>query len=96
MCNHCPLTFSNNDSKVAHERTHQEKPLECAFCEMRFTAEFGLRRHQRIHDRQMVVSGAAAPGATSSTSSTSSSTTASASSSCGGTSDSSATTAVAT
>jgi len=94
MCNHCPLTFSNNDSKVAHERTHQEKPLECAFCEMRFTAEFGLRRHQRIHDRQMVESGASAPGAT--TSSTSSTTTASASSSCGGTSDSSATTAVAT
>jgi len=52
-CNHCPLTFSNQLSKVAHERTHMEKPHECPFCEMRFLQELGLKRHARIHARQL-------------------------------------------
>jgi len=53
MCNHCPLTFSNNDSKVGHERTHTEKKLECPFCEMRFGADISLRKHSKIHERQL-------------------------------------------
>jgi len=53
MCNHCPLTFSNHDSKVGHERTHTEKKLECPFCEMRFGADISLRKHSKIHERQL-------------------------------------------
>jgi len=53
MCNHCPLTFSNNDSKVGHERTHTEKKLECPFCEMRFGSDISLRKHSKIHERQL-------------------------------------------
>merc|ERR1719209_931972 len=44
MCNHCPLTFSNSDSKVGHERTHTEKKMECPFCEMRFGADTSLKK----------------------------------------------------
>ena len=75
MCNHCPLTFSNNDSKVresihtfstyldscshrhihqvCHERTHTEKKMECPFCEMRFCVETSLRKHSKIHEKQL-------------------------------------------
>jgi len=53
MCNHCPLTFSNNDSKVCHERTHTEKKMECPFCEMRFCVDTSLRKHSKIHEKQL-------------------------------------------
>ena len=48
-CNHCPLAFSSKDARVEHERTHQEKPYECPYCEMRFLAELSMNRHMRIH-----------------------------------------------
>ena len=30
-----------------------EKPHECPFCEMRFQGELGLKRHTKIHMRQL-------------------------------------------
>jgi len=48
-CNHCPLAFSNLESRVEHERTHLEKPYECPYCEMRFLAVISMNRHMRIH-----------------------------------------------
>ena len=39
--------------QVGHERTHTEKKLECPFCEMRFGADISLRKHSKIHERQL-------------------------------------------
>merc|ERR1712013_958683 len=48
-CNHCPLDFSNIESKKLHEQTHEEKPYQCVYCDMRFTLELSLKKHSRIH-----------------------------------------------
>ena len=48
-CNHCPLDFSNIESKKLHEQTHEEKPYQCVYCDMRFTIELSLKKHSRIH-----------------------------------------------
>jgi len=48
-CNHCPLDFSNIDSKKIHEQTHEEKPYQCVYCDMRFAIELSLKKHSRIH-----------------------------------------------
>jgi len=48
-CNHCPLDFSNIESKKIHEQTHEEKPYQCVYCDMRFSVEFSLKKHTRIH-----------------------------------------------
>merc|ERR1712096_323588 len=48
-CNHCPLSYSNIESKKTHEQTHEEKPFQCVYCDMRFTAEINLKKHTRIH-----------------------------------------------
>jgi len=48
-CNHCPLAFSSKEARMEHERTHQEKPHECPYCEMRFLAVMSMNRHMRIH-----------------------------------------------
>jgi len=48
-CNHCPLDFSNIESKKIHEQTHEEKPFQCVYCDMRFAIEFSLKKHTRIH-----------------------------------------------
>lgn len=48
-CNHCPLDFSNIESKKIHEQTHEEKPFQCVYCDMRFAIEISLKKHTRIH-----------------------------------------------
>jgi len=48
-CNHCPLDFSNIESKKLHEQTHEEKPYQCVYCDMRFTIELSLKKHSKIH-----------------------------------------------
>jgi len=48
-CNHCPLDFSNLESKKLHEQTHEEKPYQCVYCDMRFTIELSLKKHSKIH-----------------------------------------------
>eukprot|EP00092_Neocalanus_flemingeri_P024299 GFUD01026353.1.p1 GENE.GFUD01026353.1~~GFUD01026353.1.p1 ORF type:complete len:635 (-),score=141.13 GFUD01026353.1:239-2143(-) len=48
-CNHCPLSYSNIESKKIHETTHEEKSYQCVYCDMRFTIEFSLKKHTRIH-----------------------------------------------
>jgi len=48
-CNHCPLDFSNIESKKIHEQTHEEKPFQCVYCDMRFAIDFSLKKHTRIH-----------------------------------------------
>jgi hypothetical protein len=32
-----------------HQRTHEEKPVVCPYCEMRFSLRFGLKKHVKIH-----------------------------------------------
>ena len=47
------LKYSFFSDQVGHERTHTEKKLECPFCEMRFGADISLRKHSKIHERQL-------------------------------------------
>ena len=39
--------------QVCHERTHTEKKMECPFCEMRFSVDTSLRKHSKIHEKQL-------------------------------------------
>jgi len=53
-CNHCPLSYSNIESKRVHEQTHQEeKPIHCVYCDMRFALEISLKKHSRIHNMKL-------------------------------------------
>ena len=45
-----PITIFH---QVCHERTHTEKKMECPFCEMRFCVDTSLRKHSKIHEKQL-------------------------------------------
>ena len=51
--NFVQTSFLSRNVQVSHERTHQEKSLECQYCEMRFLGKFGLIRHARVHSKQL-------------------------------------------
>ncbi|XP_063969193.1 zinc finger protein 420-like [Lytechinus pictus] len=48
-CSHCGIRFLSLKDKKLHEKSHEERPFECHFCEKRFKMKHHLNDHVRLH-----------------------------------------------